>query len=233
MRNHFKFLAYLILALGVSIAHAGSYEDWFRAVVRDDPGAIQALLQRGFDPNALDPQGRSGLTRALQDDSTRVAEVLADWPRTDINWANRKGETALMLAAIKGDTQIARKLIARGAWVNMTGWTPLHYAASGGHVDIIQMLLDASAYIDAESPNKTTPLMMAAQYGTPEAVKLLLEAGADPTLRNELGMTALDFAHRGERPDAVRILTAIAAPKPPPAAPAAAPAAQPVTHGTW
>jgi hypothetical protein len=84
----------------------------------------------------------------------------------------------------------------------------LHYAASGGHVDILQMLLDQSAYIDAESPNKTTPLMMAARYGSPESVQLLLDAGADPTLRNELGLTALDFAERGARPDAIRMLTA-------------------------
>jgi ankyrin repeat protein len=113
-----------------------------------------------------------------------------------------------MLAAIKGDTALARKLIARGAYINMPGWTPLHYAASGGHVDILQMLLDQSAYIDAESPNKTTPLMMAARYGSPESVQLLLDAGADPTLRNELGLTALDFAERGARPDAIRMLTA-------------------------
>jgi hypothetical protein len=208
MRNHFKFLAYLVLVLWVSCAQAGSYEDFFRAVVRDDPGAVRKLLQRGFDPNALDPEGRSGLIRALQDDSVRVAEVLVDWPKTDINAANLEGETPLMLAAIKGDTALARKLIQRGAYINMPGWTPLHYAASGGHVDILQMLLDQSAYIDAESPNKTTPLMMAARYGSPESVKLLLDAGADPTLRNELGLTALDFAERGARPDAIRMLTA-------------------------
>lgn len=209
MRNHLKFVAYLAMAFGVSCAHAGSYEDFFQAVVRDDPGAIVALLRRGFDPNALDPQGRSGLIRALQDDSVKAAETLVDWPKTDINWASLQAETPLMLAAIKGDTALARKLIARGAYVNMPGWTPLHYAASGGHADIIQMLLDESAYIDAESPNKTTPLMMAAQYGSPEAVKLLLDSGADPALRNELGLTALDFARRGERPDAIRMLTAV------------------------
>lgn len=259
MRTNLKSLAYLVLALGISCAHAGSYEDFFRAVVRDDPGTIRSLLQRGFDPNALDPQGRSGLMRAIQDDSLNAADALADWPKTDVNWANLKGETPLMLAAIKGDAALARKLIARGAYVNMPGWTPLHYAASGGHVEIIQMLLDENAYIDAESPNKTTPLMMAARYGSPEAVQLLLDAGADPKLRNELGLTALDFAKRGERPDAIRMLTAIAgaqpaaAPAGQPAAvsavptghPAAAsaaqpapasagqPAAQPVIHGQW
>ncbi len=63
----------------------------------------------------------------------------------------------------------------------------------------MRTLLDASAYIDAESPNKTTPLMMAARYGSEQAVKLLFEEGADPTLRNEQGLSAADFARKAER----------------------------------
>ena len=85
-----------------------------------------------------------------------------------------------MMAAFKGHKELVRKLIARDADVNKTGWTPLHYAATSGHLEVMLILLDEHAYIDAESPNKTTPLMMAAKYGTTEAVRLLLEAGADP-----------------------------------------------------
>jgi ankyrin repeat protein len=68
------------------------------------------------------------------------------------------------------------------------------------------LLLDESAYIDAESPNGTTPLMMAARYGSPEAVKLLIEEGADVHLKNQIGLTALDFAHQGKRPDAIKLI---------------------------
>jgi uncharacterized protein len=73
---------------------------------------------------------------------------------------------------------------------------------------MIALLLDENAYIDAESPNKTTPLLMAAMYGTTPAVRALLEAGADPTLRNQLGMSAVDFAQRGKRPDAAELIAA-------------------------
>ena len=111
-----------------------------------------------------------------------------------------------MLAALKGHTELAKKLVARGADVNKTGWTPLHYAATYGHLDIMKLLIEQHAYIDAESPNKTTPLMMAAHYGTPAAVKLLLEEGADPSLKNQLGLTAIDFAHRANRKDAAELI---------------------------
>jgi ankyrin repeat protein len=121
---------------------------------------------------------------------------------------NPHDETPLMLASLRGHTELARELIARQADVNKTGWTPLHYAATRGHLDIMRMLLEAHAYIDAESPNGTTPLMMAAHYGTPQAVRLLLDEGADPTLKNQLGLSAIDFAQRANRADVTAAIAA-------------------------
>lgn len=196
------------LAATLPLARAGSYDDFFRAVKRDDAREIDELLRRGFDANTIDPSGRTGLFIALQEGSLHAAEALIAWPKTNVEWRSPKDESPLMIAAFKGYKDIVRKLIARDADVNKPGWAPLHYAATHGDVEIIQILLDESAYIDAESPNKTTPLMMAAMYGSTEAVRALLDAGADPTLRNELGMSAVDFAQRGKRPDAARIIAA-------------------------
>lgn len=206
--SYFKKAIIAFVFYGLSSANAGSYDDFFIAVKRDDPRTIQALLQRGFDPNTPDPKGERGLFLALKEPSLRVAQVLVDWPKTDVNTLNDKGESALMLAALKNHQGLAEKLVKQGADVNKTGWTPLHYAASGGHLGIISLLLENSAYIDAESPNGTTPLMMAAMYGTTEAVRLLLEEGADPQLKNQLGLTALQFAQQGNRPDAAAAITA-------------------------
>jgi ankyrin repeat protein len=208
MRNYLKYFVHLLLALGVFAAHAGSYDDFFVAIKRDNPNNIRGLLQRGFDPNTLDPSGRHGLVVALQSDSLAAAEALIDWPKTNVEWRSPKDESALMLAALKGHKELVKKLIARGGDVNKPGWTPLHYAASSGELEIMALLLEEHAYIDAESPNKSTPLMMAAHYGTPEAVKLLLQEGADPTLRNELGLTAIDFAQRGNRKDSAELIAA-------------------------
>lgn len=208
MRNYLKFLVHLVLVIGFSWAHAGSYEDFFQAIRRDDGRGIQSLLQRGFDPNALDPKGMHGLYLALQEGSVKAAEVLVDWPKTNVEWRTAKDESPLMMAALKGRTDLVRKLIARGADVNKPGWAPLHYAATNGHLEIMLILLEHHAFIDAESPNKTTPLMMAAHYGSPQAVKLLLDEGADPLVKNELGLTAIDFANRGNRKDAAELIAA-------------------------
>ena len=198
-----KHFLSLVLLAGSGLASAGSYEDFFSAIQRDDPGKVKELVTRGFDANTVDAKGRNGLYIALSEPSLRAAQVLIDWPKTDVNKLNAAGESALMLAALKGHLALAEKLIKKGADVNKTGWTPLHYAASGGQVSIISLLLDNHAYIDAESPNGTTALMMAAMYGTSAAVKLLLREGADASLKNQQGLTALQFAERGNRPEAV------------------------------
>jgi ankyrin repeat protein len=203
-----KLLAYLVVSLWFSVAQAGSYEDFFVALKRDDPRAVQNLLNRGFDPNTPSPEGYHGLYVALRDGAIKAANALADWPKTNVDARTDKDETPLMLAALKGHTELVRKFVDKGADVNKTGWTPLHYAATSGHLVIMQMLLDEHAYIDAESPNGTTPLMMAAHYGSTAAVKLLLEAGADPRLKNELGLTAIDFANRASRPEAAELIAA-------------------------
>ncbi|MBX3656155.1 MAG: ankyrin repeat domain-containing protein [Ramlibacter sp.] len=206
MRNYFKTLLYLIVFSLFSAAHAGSYDDFFIAVKRDDEGAVQSLLQRGFDPNTLSPDGLSGLFLALREPSLKVAAVLIAWPKTNVEIRTAQDESPLMMASLKGHLDLVKQLIARDADVNKPGWTPLHYAATRSQLEIMNLLLEHSAYIDAESPNGTTPLMMAAHYGSVSAVKLLLEAGADPLLKNQIGLTAIDFAQKANRKDAADLI---------------------------
>ena len=206
--QHFKNVIYLIVLYGYSVCHAGSYDDFFSAIKRDDASTVSTLLGRGFDANTRSPAGEHGLLVALREPSLKVVAVLINWPQTNIEARTPQDESPLMLAALKGLTQICQQLIARGADVNKPGWAPLHYAATHGHLAVMTLLLDQHAYIDAASPNGTTPLMMAARYGTPAAVQLLLQAGADPLLKNEPGLSAIDFAQGVGRRDVADLIAA-------------------------
>lgn len=215
---NFKYIKKIIVLIGLFFifenSHAGAYDDFFKAVKLDDARGVQALLNRGFDPNTLDERGQSGLLLALKESALNTAEALIRQDQTKVELRNDKDESPLMMAALRGHKELVELLIWRDADVNKTGWTPLHYAASGGHVEVAKLLLSHSAYIDAESPNGTTPLMMAAMYGSPDVVKLLLEEGADRDHKNQLGMTALDFAKQGSRKDAIQLLQALPAATP-------------------
>ncbi len=206
--NYFKYAIYLIVFIGLSKGIAGSYDDFFQAVKQDDEATVAALLVRGFDGNTRDAKGQHGLYLAIREKSLKVAGVLLSWAKINVEARTAADESPLMLAAMGGHLDLAKRLIEKGADVNKTGWTPLHYAATRGHTAVITLLLDHHAYIDASSPNGTTPLMMAAFYGTPSAVKLLLEAGADPMIKNDQGLSAIDFAHRNNRLDSAEIIAA-------------------------
>jgi len=201
-----RFILYLFVFVGYSSAFSGSYDDFFKALQADDQRTVGQLLARGFDANTRDPQGLHPLILAIRQPSPAVLERLLGAPGLQVEARNRNDESALMLAALAGMTDVCRRLIALDADVNKPGWTPLHYAASGGHAEIVQLLLEHSAYIDAQSPNQTTPLMMAAMYGNTRTVSVLLEAGADASVKNQKGMTALDFAREADRQGAVALI---------------------------
>jgi ankyrin repeat protein len=197
--KYFRKVIYLFIFIGYSVASAGSYEDFFSALTRNDATAVTRLLERGFDPNTRDPQGRPGLFVALQKESFDAAQALVRHPQIDVNALNNNDESPLMMAAMKGQLRWCMELLNRGAVVNKTGWTPLHYAASGNEHQVVALLLDKGAAINAPSPNGTTPVMMAALYGSEPSVDLLVSRGADLKRKNDLGLTASDFATRGGR----------------------------------
>ncbi len=205
---YIRYAIYLIVFYGFSIAYAGSYEDFFNAVRKDDADTIAGLVGRGFDANVRDPEGQHALHLAIRNKSLKSVNALLNWSKIDVEPRNKVDESPVMLAALDGQTEVAKRLVSLGADVNKPGWAPLHYAATRGHLDILAFLLEQHAYIDAVSPNGTTPLMMAAFYGTPSAVKLLLEGGADPLLKNQQGLTAIDFAHRNNRADSAGLIAA-------------------------
>lgn len=204
--NYIKNIFYVVVLIGFSCSYAGSYDDFFQAIKRDDVRTIQNLLSRGFDPNTLAPDLQPGLIYAIRSDSAKVASVMAQHTATKVEVRNANDESALMFAALKGMAEVCELLISRDADVNKPGWTALHYAATGGHVPVIRLLLEHNAYIDAASPNGTTPLMMAALYGFDSSVYELIESGADPMLKNAAGLNAVDFALKGRSPDSLTLI---------------------------
>src|SRR5690606_2118670 len=84
-----------VFASSVVSVHAGSYEDFFRAIRRDNAGSIQRLLERGFDPNTLNENGQTGLLMALQLDSMRAFTALLAARNLNVEIRNAKDESPL------------------------------------------------------------------------------------------------------------------------------------------
>lgn len=182
-------------------ATAEQQRDFFRAVQMDDASTVRTLL-RVMDSNSVSPVGgEPALVLAAREGSMNVLEVLLADPRIQVDAQAMNGNTALMMAAFKGNQPAAEALLAKGAAVNRAGWTPLHYAAASGSNAIAGLLLERGARVDALAPidkGAYTPLMMAAREGHEDSALFLLEHGADPLLKNSEGLTAAQIAERAD-----------------------------------
>ena len=90
--------------------------------------------------------------------------------------ADRFGRTALMLAAYRGDREIAAAL------------------------------LDHGAAVDARTPAGDTALMVAAALGYVDVVRLILERGADTTAVNTDGWSAVNLAQANQHPGVAALI---------------------------
>jgi hypothetical protein len=196
-----RWLALTFGALLATAAGAGSaqqlHEDFMLAVANDRAADVRAMLVRGIDPNSVDRDGTPALVVAVREGNAATVDVLLAG-RANVEARNQFGDTALMLAALKGRLDIVQKLRGRGAALDPPGWTALIYAATGGHDDVVRFLLAEGANIDAASPNGTSALMMAVRENRTSTAELLISRGANVNHRNENGASALQWAKRNE-----------------------------------
>lgn len=201
------FAFWLALSAGAAEISSSERDEFIRAVRLDLVADVEAGLKLGIDVNMTEPyRGETALMIAVRENSNKVIDALLKTPGIAIDLRAKNGDSAIMLASYLGNLKVVKELLQRGAAINHPGWTPLHYAATAGHLELIRLLLEHHAYIDAESPNKTTPLMMASRNGNIQVVQLLIEQGADIELKNALGMTALDFAESVEQRENAALL---------------------------
>ncbi|MFB6345403.1 MAG: ankyrin repeat domain-containing protein [bacterium] len=117
----------------------------------------------------------------------------------DLSPDTKTDVTALMLAAMKGYTELIDPLIKAGADVNAetkNGATPLTLASSHGHPEFARALIEAGANLNALDNRGRTPLMLASVKGYKETVSALINAGANIRIEGDAGVTALRFASR-------------------------------------
>lgn len=163
----------------------------FTTPAQADAAADAALLEaarNGLEVNALNALSKGA----------SAAAVTAD------------GTTALHWAALMGEAELVRKLIAAGADVNASNdyhTTPLAAAVERSDASVIRALLKAGANVEALNPDGQTALMVAARAGGIEAAKALLEAGANVNAQEQLhGQSALMWAANNQRADMIKLL---------------------------
>jgi ankyrin repeat protein len=144
----------------------------------------------------ISPRRPAVIIAVLSNDLEKVRVTVVQ-KRENPNLADEQGRTALMHAAILGNTDIVKLLLDNGARIantDVTGSTALHWAAERGNADVVRQLVAARAPVDTDNKRGATPLMLAAGSGSAETVDLLLNAGADPKRQDYTGRSPVDYA---------------------------------------
>lgn len=194
--------------LGSASASAGSYDDALSSAITGDASQLVELLNRGIDPNTVDAQGNTLLILAAREGQIEAVEALLRY-RVRIDYRNLAGDSALMLAVLRGHDQVARALLKAGAQVNHDGWAPLHYAAFEGREGLLESLLTAGADVNARAPSQATALMLAARNGHGGVVRRLLAVPqTDLNALNESGLSADAWALQNANTEVARLIQA-------------------------
>ena len=160
---------------------------------------VALLLEKGADAKHRDKSGVSPIENAARGRHAEALELLI----TAAGPAAAEIGALLTETAIKGQTDIADLLIAKGANVDArdkSGATPLHQAALKGNLAFATLLLQHGADVNARDGDGATPLHNAALSGRREVAVLLLDKGADREARDsESGASHLAPAHRDRK----------------------------------
>ncbi|XP_035660857.1 uncharacterized protein LOC118405463 [Branchiostoma floridae] len=197
---------------------------------------VKKLLHRcGADVNATNNGGLAPLHYVVKNSHKTLAEkyggelfkvaaeeqeeiahtLLAAGAAVDLQ--DKKGRTALHIAAMGKDVATVQLLLQHGAKPdiqNSEGMTPLHHLAGTRSCmfekldeTLVKLLIEKGADLEAKKDH-LTPLHLAVNGGLLNIVKLLVEAGADIHAETpNTGLTPLDMAEHGRNQDIIDYLT--------------------------
>ena len=165
------------------------------------------LLQKGALVSTKNKEGMNAFMIACKYNDTTKAELLFDFrKKEDIHATNNQGETALMLAAWHGNSELISHLVLAGANINKGnkyGETPLIYFLENprAHEDGLKQLLLFGASTDICDRYKNTALSLAIQNHNYSVTRSIIQHQApaalrtvDILLKNRDGFTMVDEA---------------------------------------
>jgi ankyrin repeat protein len=198
------------VALGDFVA-AGGFDDVIEMFDEVTPGFMTQsghLLAQFHHKNAP-ISAKSFLAAAISNNLGVVRGCLA--AGVDVNWANEKKKTALMIAAQYGHVELVRLLLGvKGVAVNAQDdeqFTALQLGCQNRFSEVVELLLSTEG-VDVNRPQRfgMTPLHWAAQKGFLGIVGQLVVAGADLNAKDDESWRPIHWAVQNEHKEIVDAL---------------------------
>jgi len=202
----------MICLAGCGMVNDAANKRLFEACDAKSPKGVQAALDSGADPNAIDHENGRGFT-ALEEglETPEIVSILlkagAVATKPDLN-----GMPMIAVAASIAPKESVEMLLSAGAGVedsDTNGDAPLAKAVEFGKMDNASVLLAKGANVNDVDKFGYTPLICAIRgsimdmmsrgkgkslSGPVNMIRLLLDRGADPSIKDLKGNTAADYA---------------------------------------
>ena len=210
------------------------------ALLNGQVGIATELLARGASPNTADDYHRAALFAAIElrnanrgtllfgdgRDPLDLIKLLLEkgadfnlrtnttpvhgWMQLDASWVNFDGQTPFIRAALSGDIEVMRLLLAHGADPNIAtkegttalmaaagiNWVPgqTHTRSQANYVEAVKLCLDRGADVNAANALQLTAMHGAANRGWTSIMQILADHGARLDVPDIAGRTPMTFA---------------------------------------
>lgn len=166
-------------------------------VCRKNVKQVKEALVAGADPNfpiecRYMNTSTVPIVEAATAESFEAVEALIEHGANP-NRSKVNGESALALAANRGNAKITQYLLEHGADPNITRWfgTPLAFA---DNYEVTKLLLEYGADPNIPDRDDDLPIIAAIDQNRPDAVQLLIDYGTNLNHKNKLGIDAFTHA---------------------------------------
>ena len=150
-----------------------------KAARKGSISSCRQLLAAGSDVEERDEDGWTPLLNAAYFGHTEVCELLLEKGKANIEEMEPLGNTALNIAADKGDASTVALLLSKGGRVDTrtkNSFTPLLAAAQEGHTEVCETLFEKGSDLEESSPiTQMTALHYAAINGDESLLQLLVK----------------------------------------------------------
>lgn len=159
----------------------------FETTIADNPKLL----------TATDKNQRYILHWAAVQGRERVVELLLSFNDPPINELDDTKASPLILATLKGNLNVVKMLVEKGANINQRNWqghSSIQYACSKGWIDIVEYLLVKGVDINVVDNRGDSSLHRLASLGRIEILELVLKYKPNLNSQNSEGNTPLHIA---------------------------------------
>ena len=156
----------------------------------------------------------TGLLEAVRNDDEKALDIFLKMPEL-LNFADKSGKNAVMLASAKKDCTMLKKLAAAGANLKImdnSEKTPLHYAAAGNSLECAKFLLENGAdanIADNFGRDAANTLSSLVKEENVELFKMLIEKSTDIERRDKNKKTLFIIAAEKGFADYAKLLMSL------------------------